>query len=296
MVAKNKLGILVYVDNNDEMVEEFSWLFKSAIYSGVIEGCELIVVCHPDVAEKLPRENCIRLIPALPYAERNNEWADYKFVNSIGNLVEPAVHAACSEFEYILKTDCDTFVTPHLKGFEPSGLCFGFGAYAYQASVRRKLDECSERWGYPHIGLHNIGASVLGPTDRVLTYLNVHMQNCNRLLEEEFADFSGQWPNWTKQVLTMYAGELALRMTYPQQCSIGLLDNFTQGERKLASDVLHVHAWHTDDYWSKHKFRAGEYHDMDPSQIDRTSLGGYCHWLAAADLEDVKAARSAAIR
>jgi hypothetical protein len=39
------------------------------------------------------------------------------------------------------------------------------------------------------------------------------MECCDRLLEEEFKDFRGEWPNWSKQVLSMYAGELALRLT-----------------------------------------------------------------------------------
>uniref|UniRef100_UPI003C7AC838 DUF7164 domain-containing protein n=1 Tax=Burkholderia cepacia TaxID=292 RepID=UPI003C7AC838 len=131
---------------------------------------------------------------------------------------------ACAGFELVLKTDCDTFVTPAFASFVPSGLCFGFGAYAYEDSVRRKLVECSARWGFPHAGLHNVGASVYGPSEMVRHFLVAQMDYCRRLLAEEFAEHEGQWPGWCKNVLTMYAGELALRQTYPQRCSIGLLD------------------------------------------------------------------------
>jgi hypothetical protein len=86
----------------------------------------------------------------------------------------------------------------------------------------------------------------------------------------------------------MYAGELALRKTYPQRCSIGLLDHFPYASRPLGSDVLHVHAWHTDDYWSKMQYRAGKYDHMKLEEIDRSTLGGYCHWLAAADIDQVR--------
>ncbi|WP_250497433.1 hypothetical protein [Caballeronia sp. ATUFL_F1_KS39] len=289
-MKNHRTGILVYVDNAATMLEEFSWLYKSLIFSGATATCDLIAVCHPDALKKLPSNDRIRYITALPFADEHAAWSDYKFINSVANLVSPAVFDLCREYEYILKTDCDTFVTSALVEFEPSGLCLGFGAYAYSESVRRKLAECSERWGFPHNGTHNVGASVLGPTEMVLNFLASQMENCERLLQEEFADFTGEWPGWSKQVLTMYAGELALRLTYPQRCSLGLLDHFTSGDRKIASDVLHIHAWHTDSYWSKHDFRAGNYGTIELGHIDRTTLGGYCHWLAAATLDEVKAA------
>ncbi|SAK62193.1 hypothetical protein AWB77_02198 [Caballeronia fortuita] len=289
----NKLGILVYVDNSDSMVEEFSWLYKSAIYSGVLQSSTIIAVCHPEVRDRLPSDSRILAVEKLPFASLHSEWNDYKFINSVGSLAEQDVLNVCEDFDVILKTDCDTFVTPAMNSFRPSALCFGFGAYAYEDSVRIKLSECSRRWGYPHGGLHNVGASVLGPSEMVRNYLQAHMQCCDRLLEEEFKDFQGEWPFWSKQVLTMYAGELALRQTYPQACSVGFLDHFTRADRRLGSDVLHIHAWHTDSYWSKHHFRGGKYSGMKLEDIDRDTLGGYCHWLAAADLDQVKSAAAA---
>jgi len=112
----------------------------------------------------------------------------------------------------------------------------------------------------------------------------------NKLLDEEFRHFQGTWPGWCKNVVTMYAGELALRRTYPQQCSLGLLDHLPYANRALGSDVLHIHAWHTDQYWSKHQYRAGKYAGMALDEIDRRTSGGYCHWLAVADVEQVRAA------
>ena len=292
-MQNHRIGIVVYVDNTATMIEEFSWLYKSLIFSGATAACDIIAVCNPDALNKLPAEKHIRYIAAPPFADSNAEWSDYKFINSVANLISPDVSDVCREYDFILKTDCDTFVTSELASFQPSGLCLGFGAYAYAESVRRKLTECSQRWGYPHGGTHNVGASVYGPTGMVLDFLNAQMTSCERLLQEEFTDFIGEWPGWSKQVLTMYAGELALRLTYPQRCCLGLLDHFTSGDRKLASDVLHIHAWHTESYWSKHDFREGKYDAIEPENIDRTTLGGYCHWLAAVSLDEVKAAAQA---
>ncbi|KAF1055774.1 MAG: hypothetical protein GAK41_00341 [Burkholderia gladioli] len=215
----------------------------------MLDGGALIVVCHPDVAGRLPADPRLIVIPEPPHAETRPEWAGYPYINSVANLSRSVVLDICAGLDTLLKTDCDTFVTPALARFAPTALCFGFGAYAYEDSVRRKLVECSARWGFPHSGLHNVGASVLGPSEMVRHFLVAQMEHCNRLLAEEFAQFEGQWPGWCKNVLTMYAGELALRQTYPQQCPLGLLDHFPSAGRRLGGDVLHIHAWHTDAYF-----------------------------------------------
>lgn len=282
------LGVLIYIDNKKEFIEEFNWIYKSMIFSNVFARGDLIAVCHPDVITFLPEDEKIKIIPSLPYADQEEEWRGYGYINSIANLCAPAVLDVCRNYEFILKTDCDTFLTPALAEFRPVGLCFGFGAYAYEEEVRRKLSECSSRWGFPHSGLHNIGASVLGPTEFVTNFVLAQFDYCQKLLDEEFRNYQGAWPGWCKNVLTMYAGELALRRTYPQRCSLGLLDHFPYADRLLGSDVLHIHAWHVDQYWSKHQFRAGKYDHMKPAEIDKNSLGGYCHWLAVSSIGDVR--------
>jgi hypothetical protein len=288
------MGVLVYIDHKQEIIDEFSWLYKSMIFSDLFSRAKIIAVCHPEAAAALPQDDRIVVIPSEPYAQRNTDWAGYGYINSVANLCEPAVIRECRKYDTLLKTDCDTFVTPALTGFTPTGLCFGFGAYAYEEEVRRKLSACSARWGFPHSGLHNVGASVLGPSDFVCNFVEAQLDYCNRLLDEEFRHFQGEWPGWCKNVVTMYAGELALRRTYPQQCSLGLLDHLPYASRALGSDVLHIHAWHTDQYWSKHQYRAGAYDGMALEAIDRRTSGGYCHWLAVAGIEQVRAAAAAA--
>ena len=287
------MGVLVYIDDKKEIVDEFSWLYKSMIFSGLFARAKIIAVCHPNVVHRLPADERIVVISSPPYVDTHAEWAGYGYINSVANLRDAAVVQECRKYEVILKTDCDTFVTPALVDFTPTGLCFGFGAYAYEEEVRRKLSECSLRWGFPHAGMHNVGASVLGPSEFVCNFLDAQMDFCNKLLDEEFRDFQGAWPGWCKNVLTMYAGELAVRRTYPQQCSLGLLDHLPYASRALGSDVLHIHAWHTDQYWSKHQFRAGKYADIAPGDIDMRTLGGYCHGLVVADVEELKAKAAA---
>lgn len=85
----------------------------------------------------------------------------------------------------------------------------------------------------------------------------------------------------------MYAGELVLRCTYPKKCSPGFLDHFPYAPRSFGSDVLHVHAWHTDQFFSTFDYRAGKYNHIRLDETERNTPGGYCHWLAAADIDAV---------
>jgi hypothetical protein len=281
------LGILVYVDDVPAIIEEFNWLYKSILFSGLRGYCQIIAVCHPDAEMQLPKDDIIIPIPQAPFSEQFPEWGQYKYINSVGNLCSEAAINVARDFDYILKTDCDTFVTRHLRDFRPTNVCFGIGAYAYDSDVRRHLVRWAEQLGFPHSGIHNVGASLLGTSPKVMQFLHRQLTYCERLLREEFSSSPGAWPGWFGGVLTMYAGELSLRSLYPQAFSLGLLDHFCHADRQIGSDVLHIHAWHTEQYFSKRKYRAGEYDHIPLDSIDRSSLAGYCHYLAAVEISGV---------
>lgn len=287
-MCKKTFCIVVYVDNNRNCLEEFTWLCKSWIYSKLDKDSDIVAVCHPDAIDKIHKIEGVKIISSIPACLKFSQWNNYPYINSVINLCEDVVAFACMEYEFVLKTDCDTFVTNKLSEFKPSGLCFGFGAYAYDAHVRTRLVECFSRWTNGiHLGIHNVGATVMGDSRSVIEYLQCQHEFAERLISEEFKDYIGQWPGWNKGLVSMYAGELALNSIAPQRCSLGLFDHFCNSSRALGSDVLHIHAWHTDGYWSKHKYRDGAYHLIEQQEIDISTIGGYCHWLAQASIEDV---------
>ncbi len=73
------LGILLYIDNTPEMLEDFSWIYKSWIYkswiySGNWRTSDLIVVCNPLVYDQQPDESGVVKIPVEPIAVPGSKW------------------------------------------------------------------------------------------------------------------------------------------------------------------------------------------------------------------------------
>lgn len=286
--SQKSFCILVYVDNTHNCIEEFLWLYKSWRHSKLEGESDIIAVCHPEAVSRLPVSSGIRLIISPPASVQHPHWLHYPYINSVINLCSEQVTQVCLEYPYCLKTDCDTFLTSNLRGFRPSRLCFGIGGYAYLPEVRQKLNDCFMRWvGHSHPGIYNVGATLMGASGLVQEYLQCQHDFAERLLREEFFHLKGKWPHWYHGVLTMYAGELALNALEPQNCTLGLFDHFCHGSRPIGSDVLHIHAWQSAEYWSKHDYRAGAYNTIQREAINRETTGGYCHWLASASMDEV---------
>ena len=73
----------------------------------------------------------------------------------------------------------------------------------------------------------------------------------------------------------------------PEDIQLGRLDSYCNNQI-IDDSILHIHAWHTFPFWSKHQFWNGDY---DGLQIDfekaMTRTSGYCHWIATTPLEEI---------
>jgi len=282
------LAILVYVDNNSIIIDDFSWLYKSWIYSGNYKTSDIIAYCHPSVINQLPDENGIIKIPVEPIAEPDSIWRGYPFINSIGCLIGPHMRWLIGKYEYALRTDCDVFLTEKLINFKPNRPCFGNGRYAENESVREKIRQVAKKLDYNHHGIHNIGSSLLSRTPDVIELLIHQYKLAERLLLTEFINCTGIFPDWSKQVLTMYAGEIVANHYLSHLLINNMLDQESMRANTIHSDDLHIHAFHTNEYFSKHHFRAGLYNDIDTTRLNPTIINQYCHWIAATSVMDIK--------
>ena len=289
------LGILLYIDDHPSMYEEFGWIYKSWIHSGVWRRSDLIVVCHPDAYDRLPGDDpgVIKII-AEPLS-REGRWKGYHFINSIACVSGPHTAHLAGRYKWLLRTDADVFLTRHLAEFRPNFPVLGRGRYAENHEVWDKMIAFCEAHGIAHQRSFGCGSSILAESSLVLFYLERQTYWCERLLEHFDAHGEGQWPGWFKGVITLYAGEIAanenynafLRYSYQrildlESYVVGHIDEFT----------LHIHAIHTDDYFSKSKFRSGEYSHIDPANLDRTKVNQYAHWIATTPLGGIKSAAS----
>ena len=291
-MTSKTLGILTYIDDTPNMLEEFSWIYKSWIYSGNWRTSDIIAVCNPSAYDKLPVESGIIRIARSPLSQPGSPWADYPFINSIGCLVGSFIDEIAGNYTHLLRSDADVFLTQNLVGFRPNIPVFGRGHYADTAEVRQKLTAYAEKLGFEHHGVFNCGHSLLASSSHVVEFLREQYSLCEILLEE-FKDDPGQWPGWCRNVLTMYAAELVANKHWASNLRVGF-HNILDYETVLWSDiaasgVYHIHALHvTGQHWSKIDYRAGAYRDYDLASLDIRAVHDYCHWIAATSLGEIK--------
>jgi len=287
------LGILLYIDDHPSMYEEFSWIYKSWIHSGVWRRSDLIVVCHPKAYDQLPgNDPGVIKIVAEPIS-REGRWKGYHFINSIACVSGAHTAHLAGQYKWLLRTDADVFLTRHLANFRPNFPVLGRGRYAENQEVWDRMVAFCKAHGVAHQRSFGCGSSILAESSLALFFLERQTYWCERLLEHFDAHGEGQWPGWFKGVITLYAGEIAanenhhafLRYSYQrildlESYVVGHIDEFT----------LHIHAIHTDDYFSKSKFRDGGYKHIDVAKLDTSKVNQYAHWIAATPLDEIKAA------
>lgn len=283
------LGIMAYIDNNPKMLEEFSWLYKSWIYSGCWKTADLIIVHHPDIADFFPREPGVILIPHSPFNQPGTVFENYKFINSIACLSSEHVDSVALRYRYLLRTDADVFITPHLVNFRPSFPVHGRGLYYENDDFRENMLKFCARNGVNHRNHFGCGSSLLAASEIMMPFLRRQVWWCQKLLED-FGENRGTWPGWFRSVSSMYAAEITANESWTTFLRLGrerVLD--VQSDLKAPVDALvfHIHALAGNGYFSKSEYRAGAYADIPLDSIDRSTIPGYCHWLAAASVEQV---------
>ena len=275
----NTIGITVYVDNDEKTIIEFGWLYRSWVQSESCDMSDLIVFHNPVVdMGKLPKHENIIYVPLVPLSERDVEWGYYKHINATWYMTTPAAQFI-SDYHYILKTDNDVFLTKHFKNLLPRLATFGTSGYATNPKVAHNLIRIAEKWG---IKLHflNVGCTVMAPSANVLAYASTQMQFAKRLKAEEFPDGKGAWPGWYLHVLNMYAGCLAANDTFGNSLTMGGLDVFCMSQDPICNTDYHIHAWHTDNHFSKLSWHRGEYDTADMTNLDPNKICDYCLLIA----------------
>ena len=93
-----------------------------------------------------------------------------------------------------------------------------------------------------------------------------------------------------KGVSSMIAGEIIINAGFTHQhISLYVLDSKCWENTIIGSDVLHIHAWHSESKWSKHDYFDGKYKDW---KIEKENMydnaANYCHWIATASMEEIR--------
>ena len=114
------------------------------------------------------------------------------------------------------------------------------------------------------------------------------MDRCmgNATMNSEFPE-PGKWPGWSKGVMTMYAGEIVANHMFANNIVLGGLDCMSQSSDLIGTTDYHIHAFQSEGYFSKLKWRKCEYDDIDVDRLQVRKMNDYCLYIATMSIEEV---------
>ena len=116
----------------------------------------------------------------------------------------------------------------------------------------------------------------------------------------------GKWPYWYRLVCTMYGNDIAIQHLFPniskQSRHRYLLDVDSSDNDNLTQNMKHVHAFHTDDFFSKFNYTSQVYYAckilsldkkwetirwiLSSKEIKAHRVSNFCEWTAHRETAD----------
>lgn len=268
-------AVVIFVENKRHLLLQFGCLYTSFKY---IQSCDtdLVVFGTKSVLDLIP-DDCIK-VESEPVSY-SSQWNNYHFINSLYCLIGDNSNFL-EEYDLLLRTDVDTFLTPAWNTFYPDYYTCGRGCYVNDEETRKNIIRISNIFGINHRGLYNIGSSHYGNSRLVREVCQLAVSISRHILNVEFADMEGSWPGWCRGVTSMYSSEIAVNH---------LVDKVTFDYNKLdfdstSSDSItvhpHIHCWHTDNMFSKFCFEGGKYNHLSIADLNIDRVKDYCLFIA----------------
>jgi hypothetical protein len=256
-----------------------SWFASTIRDAGPRESIDLVVFAHQAGLQMLQQDpllskHCKLFVPNVTVHDASVTClfvqsmfsidTDYQFLNSVKHVTDAAADML-DAYDFVLRTDCDTFVTPAFARWRPTQFHCGLGAYAQLPFTRQKLADWSAKLGVRHRGLHNLGASWYGPTAEVRRASVLAARLTRQLYDEAFEDRTTTkgWPKWHYGVALLYGQELAINALVDVRPT-ELMDMPAHTSHSINSVVL-VHSFHTSEMFSKFAFATHRYKHVHDS-------------------------------
>ncbi len=268
-------AVVVFVEENSHLLLQLGCLYTSLKYIQS-NDTDLVVFGTKDAMEKVP-DDCIKV--ECEIASNPPEFLNYRFINSISCLVGEKADFL-DNYDLILRTDADTFLTPAWNSFYPALYTVGQGGYVNDNETRMNIERIASQFNLRHQGLHNLGSTHYGNARLVREVCKLSTTLTAHILTEEFKDSEGQWPGWYRGVATMYACEIAANHLVDRIIKNGNVVDHGSASSESIHDHPHIHCWHTDNMFSKFQFTAGKYDDLSTDHLDINTIRDYCLFIA----------------
>jgi len=279
-MSNKDVAIVVYIDTDKNSFNEILWLYRSWLYSGSNKRSDLILFHNPEIQNgTLPEDEGIIHVPLAPICDQDKLWHDYRRINSTWFLTTEEAKIV-HKYKYTFRTDIDTFLTKNFVGFRPRLATFGANVYAsYDQSVGQKITEICIKYGIKQYSM-NTDCHIMANSNLITEYAKYQYQIAKRLKTEEFQDGHGTWPGWYEYIINMYSAGIAANGFFRMGYAIGGLGCMSMSQDPIGSSDYHIHAFHTEQHFSKLKWREGYYNAIDFDELKGDTIANYCIKMA----------------
>lgn len=272
--AKVPRAVAVYVDDKGYLIHQTKALWASIQKIGCTDT-DLVCFGPEEALEKLPNHPALIKQPYRPHRLSS----DYGYINSIACFEGPESDIL-DNYEIVLKSDVDTFLTPAWNQYWPTEFRFGIGRYVHDEATRQSISNLASTFGCTHRGIHNIGSTFIGNPEDVRSICSRATKLTEHLLEFTFAQNHGEWPGWFRGVASMYATEVAINDRFEDAGNrFDFLDQASDSQAPVNS-YPHIHCWFTRGDYSKHKWIDGFYKGRTEEGLDLNVIADYCLAMA----------------
>ncbi|MGL4738998.1 MAG: DUF7164 domain-containing protein [Cellulosilyticaceae bacterium] len=266
-----KRAVVIFIENKPHLITEMKVLSHSLDLLMCLDT-DLVVFGPKQALLRVP-PNCIKLDAHI--VSNRPKWKNYHYINSLACLCEESAKML-DQYDFILRSDADTFLTPAWNTFYPEGYMTGKGGYVNDDFTKEKLTQIASKLGLRHKGIFNIGSTHYGDTRLVREVCQLSVEVAAYILQTEFLSNEGQWPGWFRGVTSMYATEIAVNHLVDDLVIAPDKLDFRSDSHEPVANHPHIHCWHTNDIFSKFAFEKGTYNNINLQTLNPNIVCDYC--------------------
>ena len=219
---------------------------------------------------------------------------DYKFAASIEVFPYAADAGGLTHYDYLLRSDLDTFLTPAFATWMPTTLTVGKGTYCFDGEITcHRLKGISQNMGWTSSvdQVDNIGSTWYGNANQIVECANRTIEAMLYLEKYEFTKYdkspalaAKNWPGWHYGVLLLYAGQIAIN--YCGRPAAGgflkdeLMLDFPSTSTESVWKHAHIHTWQNDNLFSKFAYSRGDYKNTSMKGLNTEIIRDYAMFHA----------------
>ncbi|ETV82638.1 hypothetical protein H257_05215 [Aphanomyces astaci] len=291
---------VVYLPSTEaRFLHEFRWFHRSWQAMQAFEPpgwrTDIVVVTNglvPTLDElnctSMPREHATdpnRCIVVATYTSLYSPAFPYAYADSVNVLAVTPLGA----YDWVLRTDMDTFLTPAFATWKPSLFVVGMGGYNVMGSTNDRLDAIIVQLNLTAKTVDNVGSTWYGPTALVQQCAQLSMDVQMYMYANEFTDEEKSpeygikgWPNWHVGVLSMYGGHVAINHCTRDFGVVKDAHNldFPTTSHESPTRHAHLHTWQDSNRFSKFAFADGAYKNENKSALDLDDISDYAMYMA----------------